>query len=437
MCMPPYSLLPNGWQNRFLFSLHSSLLQKPLHSGGLQMPSPPLRLKSHFRPPWGRSVRLGHLLWPPPPQWLWHTHPSPSLLWQSLLSWNLFYPTSLALSCSWEVLQDLGSDHLPVNLSIPLSPVFRPKERPPSFNFQKACWDGLPPTLTLTVSLQRNTRLFLFHLLLLSLLLWYWMRPNLPLLSAPSNALLKSGGLLRWKVRLVKDARLSLQLTEVMKIARLTSPLLDAPRQSSPRPRRRHGRRLALLSHLNLTLNLYTLFFALSLTNLPRLLHLLTFPTVLLPGNRLPSMPLTGLCHPGRSTLDQILYLSQSISDGFDKPRRALGRSSLLSISLKLLTLTGIPPFSTNSFQLASLLALLVGLNLSFLIGVLVLFFKITKAALFESVEVFRKDPFLALYFSLSSLLIFRLLCLFPSAVLFTLTIWPFGSSPPPRSPLR
>ena len=26
--------------------------------------------------------------------------------------------------------------------SIPLSPVFCPNERPPSFNFQKACWDG-------------------------------------------------------------------------------------------------------------------------------------------------------------------------------------------------------------------------------------------------------------------------------------------------------
>ena len=53
-----------------------------------------------------------------------------------------FAPSSLALSCSWEVLQDLGSDHLPILLSIPLSPVFRPNERPPSFNFQKACWNG-------------------------------------------------------------------------------------------------------------------------------------------------------------------------------------------------------------------------------------------------------------------------------------------------------
>ena len=112
---------------------------------------------------------------------------------------------------------------------------------------------------------------------------------------------------------------------------------------------------------------------------------------------------------------------------GLTNPGRALGRSCLLSISLKLLTLSGTPPFSTNSFRLASLLALLVGLNLSFLIGALVWFFKITKAAPFESVKVFCKDPFLALYFSLFSSMIFRVLCLLPSAALFTLTIWPFG----------
>ena len=40
------------------------------------------------------------------------------------------------------MLQDLGSDHLPILLSIPLSPVLRPNERSPSFNFQKARWDG-------------------------------------------------------------------------------------------------------------------------------------------------------------------------------------------------------------------------------------------------------------------------------------------------------
>ena len=67
----------------------------------------------------------------------------------------------------------------------------------------------------------------------------------------------------------MKDARLSLPLTEVMKIARLTSPFLDAPRQSSPR--QRHGTRLALLFYLNLC----TLSFALSLA---LLLRPLTFP---------------------------------------------------------------------------------------------------------------------------------------------------------------
>ena len=62
-------------------------------------------------------------------------------------------------------------------------------------------------------------------------------------------------------------------------------------------------------------------------------------------------------------------------------------------------------------------------------------FIKITKVAPFESVEVFCKDLFLALYFSLSSSMIFQLLCLLPSAALFMLTIWPFGP-PPPWSPL-
>ena len=142
--------------------------------------------------------------------------------------------------------------------------------------------------------------------------------------------------------------------------------------------------------------------------------------------------PLQAGFRPGRSTLDQILYLSQSISDGLTNPGRALERSCLLSISPKLLTLSGILPISTNLFRLASLLVLLDGLNHFFQIGALVWSIKITKAVPFKPVEMFRKDPFLALYFSLSSLMIFLPLCLFPSAALFTLTIWPFGH-PIPR----
>ena len=70
-------------------------------------------------------------------------------------------------------------------------------------------------------------------------------------------------------MRLVKDARLLLPLTEVMKIARFTSPLNDVLCVSLSRPRLRHGRQLALLSRPSLTLNLCNLFFALSLALLP------------------------------------------------------------------------------------------------------------------------------------------------------------------------
>ena len=140
--------------------------------------------------------------------------------------------------------------------------------------------------------------------------------------------------------------------------------------------------------------------------------------------------------HPGRSTLDQILYLSQSISDGFNKPRPG-SRTILSTIDFskafdcvwhpalfhKLIS-AGLPPcFArwTQSF-LSDRRASVV--------------FQNHKSRSFRVRRVFRKDPYLALYFSLSSSMIFRLFCLLPSAALFTLTIWPFGP-PPPRSLLR
>ena len=66
------------------------------------------------------------------------------------------------------MVQDFDSDHLPILLTIPLSIVFHSDERPPSFNFLKARWNDFAFTLTVTVLSQRNTRLFLFPLLLLS-----------------------------------------------------------------------------------------------------------------------------------------------------------------------------------------------------------------------------------------------------------------------------
>ena len=74
------------------------------------------------------------------------------------------------------------------------------------------------------------------------------------------------------------------------------------------------------------------------------------------------------------------------------------GRFLLPMTSPKLSILFGTPPFSTNLFQLAFLVALLFGLNLSFLTDALAWFSKITKVTPFESIEVFCKDPFLALY---------------------------------------
>ena len=136
----------------------------------------------------------------------------------------------------------------------------------------------------------------------------------------------------------MKDARLSRPLTEVMKIARLTSPLPDAPRQSSSRPRLRHPRRLALLFHPNQTQKLCTLFFALWLALLPPLLN---SPTVL-PGNRLRSMPLT--CYPTFPFLSQKSCVAEPeatfLSSAEPRVLRSLARpSALLSLPLNFLRL--------------------------------------------------------------------------------------------------
>ena len=115
----------------------------------------------------------------------------------------------------------------------------------------------------------------------------------------------------------------------------------------------------------------------------------------------------------GLSTLDQSLYLSPSISNRFNKPRPGY-RTIQSTIDFSKAIDSVWDPVLFHKLISAGF----------------------TKAAFLESVEVFRKYPFLALYISLSSLMIFRALCLLPSAALFTLTIWPFGP-PHPRSPLR
>ena len=126
----------------------------------------------------------------------------------------------------------------------------------------------------------------------------------------------------------------------------------------------------------------------------------------------------------GRSTLDQILYLSQSISDGF-----TIGFTKIfdsvwhLALFHKLISAGFLPCFAylTQTF-LSNRRACVVYQN--------------RKSLFFEFVDVFRKDSSLALSYFLFSSMISLLLCLLPSAALFMLTIWPFGP-PPILSPLR
>ena len=120
---------------------------------------------------------------------------------------------------------------------------------------------------------------------------------------------------------------------------------------------------------------------------------------------------------------------------GLTNPGRVLGRSCLLLISQKLLTLSGIPPFLTKSFRLASLLALLVGLNLFFLIRRACVVYQSHKS---RSIQVCRGVSLESVLFPvLFSLFINDFPASLPSSVRCSLyaddlTIW----SSSPRSPL-
>ena len=188
------------------------------------------------------------------------------------------------------MLQDLSSDHLPILLSVPLSLAYRPNERPPSFNFQKARWDDFASYFDLHCpcaeeysSLSPSSAAALFTSLAL----------NAAKVSIPFGRIKRYSK--AWSAEVesaVSERHKAFAATHRSDEDRQAYiSVLDVPRQSSPRPRLRHGRRLALLFHLGLTLNLCSLFFAISLALLPRLLPLLTSPTALLPWNRLWSMP--------------------------------------------------------------------------------------------------------------------------------------------------
>ena len=139
--MPPYRLLPNGWKTDYFspfilpssrdffilenFNCHRSLWDSRCTSDP--------RWEEVFD--WVISSDLLSLNDPDTPTLFYRfseTRFSPDIS---------FAPSPPAFFCSWEVLQDLGSDHLPTLLTSLLSLVFCPNEHPPPFNFQKAHWD--------------------------------------------------------------------------------------------------------------------------------------------------------------------------------------------------------------------------------------------------------------------------------------------------------
>ena len=138
-------------------------------------------------------------------------------------------PSRIASKCTWQTLPDLGSDYLPVSITIPTFPLINSIHRPPLFNYNKACWDDYltyidthcPPPLTLQ------------HFLFLkpptpspnsSMML-----PLLPFLSAASIALLKPGGLPKSQMPSRNAERHLQKHTVPKKTASTISPLPDIP----------------------------------------------------------------------------------------------------------------------------------------------------------------------------------------------------------------
>ena len=220
---------------------------------------------------------------------------TPTLLHRSFGSRSFpdtsFAPSTLALSCSWEVLQDLGSDHLPILLSVPLSPVFRPNERPSYFNFQKTRWDGFASYFDAHCpSAQEYSSLFSAAALFTSLTLKA-AKSSIPFgrIKRPSNAW--------WSAEVeeaVSERRKAFAATHrsdedrqsYISASRLASSVIAKAKTeawqttcSSLSPRSNPKFVHSLLRSI--------------LALLPCLPPLLTFLTVLLPGNWLRSMPLT------------------------------------------------------------------------------------------------------------------------------------------------
>ena len=176
-------------------------------------------------------------------------------------------------------------------LSVPLSLIYHPNEHPPSFNFQKARWDGFASYFdSLCSSAGEYSSLSLSSAAVLF--------TSLALNAAKSS---NPFGRIKRPPKAWWSAEVEQAVSERRK-AFAAAHRSNEDRQANISASRCASSVIAKtkaeawhttcssISHLSLTLNLYTLSFALSLALLHRLLPLLT---VLLPGNRLRSMSLT------------------------------------------------------------------------------------------------------------------------------------------------
>ena len=497
-----------------------------------------------------------------------------------------FAPSTLAFSCSWEVLQDLGSDHLPILLSIPLSPVFRPNERPPSFNFEKARWDDFAsyfdshcPSAEEYSSLSLSSAAALFTSLAMnaaksSIPFGRTKRPPKAWWSAEveqavgerrrafatahrsdvdrqayisasrrASSVIAKAKAEAWQTTCTsfspksnpKSVHSLLRSIAGSPSSSSSSPNCSSPRESASvyaaylrshfsvsQPKALRSRARGYLTELRratCSVEFHSSFCSpfsptefhaaasnLSsstatgpdkvaypmLKHLPRsgmdfLLHIFnlswsshSFPSIWKTSSIIPihkmGKPLdspasfrpisltscvsklferiilsrllfflesNSILSPrqagfrtGRSTLDQILYLSQSISDGFNKPRPD-SRTILSTIDFSKAFDSVWHPALFHKLISAGLPPCFARWTHAFLFyGRACVVYQNHKSRSFRVRRGVPQGSVLGPYFSLSSLMIFRILCLHSSAAFFTLTIWPFGP-PPPRSPLR
>ena len=138
-------------------------------------------------------------------------------------------PARIASKCTWQTLPDLGSDHLPISITIPTSPIINSFHRPLHLTIIKL--SGmitlliLIPTALLPLTLQH----FLFLKPPTPLPNSSMMLPLLPFLSAASTALLKPGGLLKLQMPSQNAERHLQRHTVPKKTASTISPLPDIP----------------------------------------------------------------------------------------------------------------------------------------------------------------------------------------------------------------